>query len=78
MLWRLEILWTWEKESRGQKPKSLKKVSKSPAPLKSEKNLEKGPKSPPQNPFSDFSDLFQDFFRTFGARLFEIFFRDVF
>ena len=29
----LEVLWTWERESRGQKPKTLQKVSKrSPGP----------------------------------------------
>ena len=63
----VEVPWTWEKESRGQKPKSLKKVSKkSPGPgsQKSEKGLEKGPKSlqkPIFRLFFDFSRLFSDF-----------------
>ena len=80
----VEVAWAWEKESRGQKPKSRKKVSKkSPGPgsQKSEKSLEKGPKSlqkPIFGLFFDFSDLFRDFFRTFGARPRETFFETFF
>ena len=40
----VEVPWTWERESRGPKPKSLEKVF-GPASPKSEKGLEKGPKS---------------------------------
>ena len=74
----LEVPWTWEKDSRGPTPKSLKKVSKkSPGagPQKSGESLEKGPKSQRKTLFFDFSDLFRDFFRTFGARPRETFSR---
>ena len=71
---RIGIPWAWEKESRGQKPKSLQKVSKKsprglPAPG-SQKCLQKGAKSLQKVwkwVFGDFSDLFRDFFRTFGT-----------
>ena len=53
-------------------PESKKSRKKSPGagPQKSEKSLEKGPKSQKKVwkwVFGDFSDLFRDFFRTFGA-----------
>ena len=81
---KVEVPWAWETESRGQMPKSLKKVSKkSPGAgaQKSEKSLEKGPKSLRKPIFRlsfDFSDLFRDFFRTFGPQPWETFFRDFF
>ena len=72
LLSRLEVPWTWEKQSRGQKPKSRQKVSKkSPGAggsQKSEKGLEKGPKVSKNK-------LFQTFWRLFG-RFFEAFFAD--
>ena len=87
---RFEVPWSWERESRGQQPESLQKVSKKspgvgrpgPGSQKSEKGLEKGPKSL-QNPLSDFffwtfRAFFETFFRTFQpvpGRLFRDFAR---
>ena len=64
----IEVPWTWEKESRGQKPKSLKKVAKkSPGPgsQKSEKTREKGPKTLQKPIFGLFFWLFGPFSRLF-------------
>ena len=73
-----EVPWTWEKESRGPKPKSLKTSRKSlpgPGSRKSEKSLGKSPKTHFQTTFFDFLDLFRDLFQTFGTRPRETFSR---
>ena len=74
---RLEVPWTWEKECRGPKPKSLEKVSRGRVPKvrkKSRKRSEKSKKS-----------LKMGFWRLFGpfSRIFQTFgtpglFRDFF
>ena len=81
----VEIPWTWEKESRGQKPKSLQKVSKkSPGPgvpkvrKKSRKRSEKSPKTHFQTfwrLFGPFSRLFSDFWDPAAGRPRETFSR---
>ena len=69
---KVEVPSAWEKESRGQKPKSLKKVSKkSPGAgsQKSEKSLEKGPKSQKKSLKMGFLETFRTFFETFFGLL---------
>ena len=80
----VEVPSAWEKESRGQKPKSLKKVSKkSPGAgsQKSEKSLEKGRKSQKKSLkmgfwrlFGPFSRLFSDFWDPAPGDFFRDFF----
>ena len=82
--YRFEVPWTWEKESRGPKPKSLKKVSKKVsrgrAPKvrkKSRKRSEKSKKSLKMGfwrLFGPFSRLFSDFWDPGPGRLFRDFF----
>ena len=70
VLGRFEVPRTWEKESRGLKPKSLKKrlekVSRAQGPESLKKSLEKLFR----DFFSDFRDPrpFRDFFETFWLR----------
>ena len=74
----VEVPWTWEKESRGQKPKSLQKVSKkSPgasrprgpkSPKKSRKRSEKSPKSLRMGFLETFQTFFETFFGLLGTR----------
>ena len=85
---RFEVQWTWERESRGRKPKSLDNVSWARVPKvrkKSRRRSEKSPKTRFQT-YLDFSDLFTtfsdlrdpgpgDFFESF-SRLFQVWLRD--
>ena len=58
----LEVPWTWERGSRGQKPKSLqKRISGAWVGPKSPKKVRKIKKKSEKEWVFDFSDLFRDF-----------------
>ena len=71
------VPWTWERESRGQKPKSLKKSRKSFLP-KVRKKVSKKVRKVSKTPFSDFCGtvrtFFEAVFRTFWTWPQETFF----
>ena len=68
----VEVPWTWEKESRGQKPKSLKKVSKKVSWGRGPKVRKKSRKRSEKSKISlknGFSETFRTFFETFSGLL---------